>query len=99
MRISYLIIFIGCAFLGACSAGLRDEQIRSDFFDLQKKGEIKSSGGITKIIKGDGWDDGAEVRVHFCQQAPPQQCKETHASLSYQKRADGSWKLISVGTE
>lgn len=99
MRISYLIMFFGCAFLGACSAGLQDQQIRSDFFGLQKKGEVKPSGEITRVIKGDGWSDGAEVRVYFCQQTLSQKCEETYVSMSYQKRADGSWKLISVGAE
>lgn len=99
MRISYLILLAGCAFLVACSASLQDEQIRGDFLGLQKKGEIKPSGKITKIIRGDGWSDGAEVRVYFCQQALSEQCYEAYASLSYQKHADGSWHLISATSE
>lgn len=99
MRIFYATLLIGCASLSACSAGLQDRQIRNDFFSLQKKGEIKSSGEITKIIRGDGWSDGAEVRVYFCQQVPSEQCKEAYASLSYQRRTDGSWHLISVANE
>lgn len=97
MRIFNSLLLACCALLGACSSGLRDEQIRSDFLALQKKGQIAQSGEITKIVKGDGWSDGAEIRVYFCshQQSQFTQCDETYVELSYQKYADG-WRLISA---
>lgn len=97
MKISGCFTLIGFVLLGACSSGLQDDEIRQDFLTLQEKGKVVPSERITKISRGDGWSDGAEVRVYFCPRQPDlsKECSETYVSLAYQKYGS-DWRLISA---
>ncbi|WP_147455610.1 hypothetical protein [Solilutibacter pythonis] len=95
------LALMSCLALAACSSALQDEQIRGDFLALQTAGEIQPSAAMTKIVRGDGWSDGAEVRVYFCQRKESSvgKCEEeNYVSLTYQRSGD-EWCLISSDQE
>lgn len=88
------LLAVLCIALPACVNSPSDEQVKKDFLTSKPDGE---SLKVTKVTRGDGWSDGAEVRVYFCEaQDRGERCKERYASMAYQKQPDNSWRLISI---
>lgn len=99
MRRFFIFCLLVSPLLAACSSGVRDEQILNDLAVYQKDGGEASSA--LKITHGDGWSDGAEVRVYLSPACAPQdaqakKCTEKYVSMSYQRQKDDTWKLLSV---
>lgn len=86
-----------CVALSACVYGPSDSQVEKDF---QEASKLEGGARIIDIARGDGWSEGAELRVRFCQPiSPASDCREGNASMSYQKQPNGSWRLVSISQE
>lgn len=96
MRAFLTLLLIGC-FLAACSPAPSDEQIRQDFLVLQHTGKIAEAGEFRRSVLGDGWGDGVEIRLYFCERPglDPEQCTDTYIELAYRKLAD-QWTVIAI---
>ncbi|WP_157499167.1 hypothetical protein [Lysobacter sp. Root604] len=104
MRIFILMILIAPAV--GCSSGLTEKRVEQDFRGLIKANyKVITIEKVHRVSFGDGWDDGAEVRVYFvakCEtggaaDAQGAECwdGEMHMQMSYQKNSSGSWELLS----
>jgi hypothetical protein len=85
--------------LVGCSGRLQDDQARADFASLARQGRIAAPEHETKIVRGEGWGEGEEVRVYFCARRPAtgNACVEDFIGPSYQ-RESGGWRLIAVAS-
>lgn len=81
-----------CIGMAACTSGPSDHQIMGDF--LSSPGWEGQAPEITGVTRGDGWDDGAEVRVYFKPRTCATKCEAAFASMSYQQHDAGKWRLL-----